>query len=311
MRCLVVKSLMLTLIEITYLNSASRSDSIKCFHRFCAINEAVQEPKEESMMLGGLGEPQAKAEDDSDIEDVSPAVDIPPPPPVQMDEQPGFADFGEDAPLPPAPSPGPPPRPPQPDFTESAAQAPSTAPSQEKPKESLETPAANIAIPRPTTPRSSSPGIVLPPPIAPPKETPESMVAPAPATEATSPQQPPKQEWEGGFENNFSDLGLAAEVKTTTDVDAAFTPIPPETQARVPSPVPPQAQPEPQTEPETKPELEPQPEAQVPPRVPSPLPEPERAKSPCLATCRTFHTITACCYLHSWFTFFRLCEFWS
>ena len=273
------------------------------------------------MMLGGLGEPLAKAEGDSDIEDVSPAVDIPPPPPVQMDEQPGFADFGEDAPLPPAPSPGPPPRPPQPDLTnqtEPPEQAPppppAVPPSQEPPKESLETPAANIAIPRPTSPRAPSPGIVLPPPIAPPKDTTDAPpAAPAPTSEAISPQQPPpKQEWEGGFENNFSDLGLAAEVTASgaANADAAFTPIPPKPQAPPPeveapalvaparavSPAltPDQAQqPDAQTEPDS------QPEAQAPPQAPSPLPEPERAKSPCLATCRADHTfITACFYLH-------------
>ena len=256
-------------------------------------------------MMGGLREPQAKAEADSDIEDVSPAVDIPPPPPTQVDDQPGFADFGDGAkapsapsPVPTAPSPVPPPRPPQPDFANLVEQTPATitnttteAINKEQPMTSLEKPSANIAIPRPASPRAPSPGIVLPPPVAS-KVVPEATTAPTTTTEEAAPQQAPQPKWEAGFEDNFSDLGLSSEVKATgtTDVDAAFKPASPQPPAQ------PQLPAQPQTQTQTEPQPEVQPQAS--PREPSPSPEPERAKSPCLVTCRTIYTILACCDVH-------------
>ncbi len=250
----------------------------------CAATEAVPEVKEADTITG-LDEPQAKTDDDSDIEDVSPAVDLPPPPPppaAQVDEQPGFADFGDAAPAPPkAPSPVPPPRPPQPDLSGQqqvqTAAAQTAAVAQEEPKAAsttLEAAPANIAIPRPTSPRAPSPGIVLPPPAAP-KETPESQpTAPSPTpptTDDTATQpQPQQQNWEGGFDNNFSDLGLSSEVQSGgTDVDAAFA-APPLAQASA--------------------------------RAPSPSPEPERAKSPSLVAARRAVFITlSMCFLADFF----------
>ena len=262
-------------------------------------------------MMGGLREPQPKADADSDIEDVSPAVDIPPPLPTQVDDQPGFADFGDGAeppstpsPVPTAPSPVPPPRPPQPDFTNLAEQTPATtanttteAINKEQPMASLEKPSANIAKPRPTSPRAPSPGIVLPPPVSS-QEVPEAPAAPT-TTEEAAPQQAPQPKWEAGFEDNFSDLGLASEVKATgtTDVDAAFKPASPQPPAQ------PQLLAQPQAQTEPQPELQPQ----ASPREPSPSPEPERAKSPCLVTCRTIYAILACCDVHRSSTHFVDC----
>ena len=250
----------------------------------------MQETKDDSIM-GGLRESQVKADGDSDVEGVSPAADIPPPPPPeQMDDPPGFADFGDGAPAPTAPSPvlkapspAPPTRPPQPDFSDTTGQTPTTATTtatanKEQPKAALKTPPSNVAIPRPKSPRAPSPGIVLAPPVAATKDAPEAPGAPTAATEEAAPTQAPQQKWEGGFEDNFSDLGLSSEVQTpaTTDVDAAFKPASPQPPLPPPPPV----------EPESESQLEPQPELPPPPE-PSPSPEPERAKSPCLGTCRT------------------------
>ncbi len=189
--------------------------------------------------------------EDKNLPDASPAADMPPPPPIDTENQAGFADFGADFGDSAQP---PPPPPPEEKTTESVdvfGQAPAPNASSTSPPAPEETPAPKaspakaeqpILEPPPSSGKgrtSPIPAPIQPPPSpsressspSPPETAPET-AAPEAAEDAKlseTPQPPeaPKPAWEGGFENNFSDLGLAAEVPTTqANAEAAFTPQP-------------------------------------------------------------------------------------
>ena len=174
---------------------------------------------------------------------------MPPPPPIDTENQTGFADFGADF----GDSAQPPPPPPPEEKTDEAGDvgqvpegSPASPPAPEEAPAPETSPAkapesAILERPRPSGKRSTSPipGPIKPPPSpsressspSPPETAPDT-TAPkatedAKTSETPQPPEAPKPAWEGGFENNFSDLGLAAEIPTTqANADAAFTPQP-------------------------------------------------------------------------------------